>query len=65
MAVKDHPLCRNSAEIGAFIGVDKNRISYLKKNYNLPAFKIEGKGNYKALKSSLLVWLEKIEKKFL
>jgi len=65
MEIKDHPVCRNQSEIGQFIGVDKKMVPYLKKHYDLPAFKIEGKGNWKALKSSLLKWLEQIELEFL
>lgn len=65
MEVKDRPLCRNQAEIGDFIGVDKKSVPYLIKKHDLPAWKIEGKGPWKALKSSLLNWLEHIETKFL
>ena len=65
MEIKDRPICRNQAEIGSFIGVDKKMIPHLKKYYDLPIFKIEGKGNWKALKTSLLKWLEEIEVRFL
>ena len=65
MEIKERPICRNQSEIGDFIGVDKKAIPYLKKHHELPVFKIDGKGNWKALKSSLLTWLEGIEHKFL
>ena len=65
MGIKERPICRNQTEIGDFIGVDKKSIPYLKKHHGLPAFKIDGKGNWKALKTSLLKWIEEIELKFL
>lgn len=61
----DRPICRNQSEIGDFIGVDKKMIPYLVENHGLPVFKIDGKGNSKALKSSLIKWLHKIERIFM
>ncbi len=59
------PICKNSNEIGTYIGVDKRSLRRLKEMYGLPVWKIEGKGNWKALKSSLDKWLVDMEKKFL
>jgi hypothetical protein len=65
MEIKERPICRNQSEIGDFIGVDKRMIPHLQEHYNLPVFKIDGKGNWKALKTSLLKWLEEVEHQFL
>ncbi len=65
MEINDRPICRNQAEIGDFIGVDKKSIPYFKKKHGLPAFKIDNKGNWKALKSSLTKWLKKMEEECL
>ena len=61
----DRPICRNQSEIADFIGVNKCMIPILKRKYGLPVFKIDGKGNWKAIKSSLVDWLKKMENKFL
>ncbi len=61
----DEPLCRNASEIGNYLGVSGKQIPYLIKMYELPVFRIEGKGKYKALKTSLYKWLQTMEKEFL
>lgn len=65
MEVNDRPICRNQTEIGKYIGIDPKKIPFLKRKYGLPAFQIDGKGPYKALKSSLTQWLEQMESQFL
>ncbi len=55
-------ICRNAAEIGSYIGVDKRTIPRYKKDYDLPVWRFEPGGNWKALKPSLDEWLLKMEK---
>ena len=57
------PICRNSSEIGAYLGIDKRSIPYYQEEHGLPAWKFEGKGNWKALKTSLDNWLLEMERK--
>lgn len=59
------PICRNAAEIAAYIGINKEWIKRYKEHYNLPAWRFENKGNWKALKVSLDSWLVTMEGKHL
>jgi hypothetical protein len=56
------PVCKNASEIGEYIGIDSRQVARMRKTHNLPAFKIDNRGCWKANKSSLNSWLADMEK---
>jgi hypothetical protein len=60
--MSESPVCRNSEEIGNYIGIDSRQVPRMEKNHNLPAFKIDNQGSWKANKTSLNGWLADMEK---
>jgi hypothetical protein len=63
--VGDSPFCRNAKEIGQYIGIDGRRIPEFKELYGLPVWRFSDGGPWRALKSSLDLWLKDMEKEHL
>lgn len=57
------PICRNAAEIGAYLGIDKRAIKHFRDNHGLPVWRFEEHGNWKALKPTLDEWLKAMEQR--
>ena len=63
MPGSNSPICRNAAEIGQYLGIDKRSIKEFKDKFDLPVWRFEEKGNWKALKPSLDRWLKDMEER--
>lgn len=61
----DSPVCRNAAEIARYVGIGSESVKKFKKDYGLPVWQIDGKGNWKGLKVSLDAWLVRMESEYL
>lgn len=54
----DKFVLRGTREISLYVGINYKNFCYFVDNKKLPAFKIDGKGNWIALKTDLVGWVE-------